>query len=140
MTGSKHVSIKELSQDKLEPTAADPWGDLPVCRTTYVLRDHVTPAVQYHLFYMNGDPTSRWEVVRGRLALPWVKYCYFAKVQVMLFAADPEGRMLRPESDPQTCDEVCAHFLRQALPEIVRFLPSADDVERLKRLKSGRAR
>jgi len=115
--------------DVTVPSAAPPWDAFAVYRTTYVMRDRATKTAQYFFFSINGKPTTHWQTVRGQLTLPWVKYCYFAKVQLAVFRLE-RGRLL-PERDLAECDGVCRDFLKFALPEILRFLPSAKDVERL---------
>ena len=116
------------------PTAPAPWDALTVYRTMYVQKNHKT--AQYYFFSVNGRPTADWKMVRGTLTLPWVKYCYFAKVQLGAFGVE-YGR-LRPEADAAKGDEVCQDFLNYALPAVLRFLPSAEDVESLG--KTGPAR
>jgi hypothetical protein len=110
------------------PAVPAPWNAFDVHRTTYVRQDRKT--AQYYFFSMNGEPTARWEMVRGRLTLPWVRYCYFAKVQLGAFKTG--YRRLVPETDPAECDRLCADFLKYGLPHMLRFLPSAGDVAKLK--------
>jgi len=82
---------------------------------------------------MNGIPTARWEVVRGKLMLFTVRYCYFAKIQIAVFKVGTyRGRVgLMNETDLNISDQACRDFLSHALPDILRFLPSADDVKKL---------
>ncbi len=127
--GAAIVLADSGPMDVSVPLAASPWDAFPVYRTTYVMRDKATKTAQYFFFSMNGKPTTRWQTVRGQLTLPWVKYCYFAKVQLAVFRLE-RGRLL-PERDLAGCDGICRDFLKFALPEILRFLPSAEDVKRL---------
>lgn len=110
------------------PAAPAPWDRMRVYRTIYEMPDHATRSATYYVFSMNGRPTPHWEEVRLHLTLPWVKYCYFAKIQLAVFRG-ARGKIV-PETDFARCDEVCQDFFRQVLPEILRFLPSARDVER----------
>ncbi len=109
------------------PTAPAPWDRIKVYRTTFAKRNLKT--CQYHFFSINGRPSEDWKAVRARLSLPWVRYCFFAKVQLGAFRISP-GR-LDPETDPEISGQVCQEFLGYALPTILRFLPTAEDVERL---------
>lgn len=113
------------------PTAPAPWDDFQIYRTAYAGKGNKT--AQYYFFSLNGKPTADWKMVRGRLSLPWVNYCYFAKVQLGAFRGG-YGK-LRPETDRDACDRISRDFLNYALPAVLRFLPSAQDVEKLE--KSG---
>ena len=106
------------------PGAPAPWDKIQVYRTAYVItrNDRTVRSAQYHFFSMNGIPTASRLAVRRHLTKPWVKYCYFAKVQ---FAIEP------PEPDLAAGDAVCREFLQAALPTILQYLPSAQDVEAL---------
>ena len=88
---------------------------------------------EYFVFSMNGVPTARWEVVRGKLMLFTVRYCYFAKIQVAVFKVGRyQGRVgLINETDLRASDQACRDFLEYALPEILKYLPSSDDVKKL---------
>ena len=109
------------------PSAAPPWDRFDIYRTAYEFSDRrggpSRRSAQYHVFSMNGRPTERWERVRGELTLPWVKYCYYAKIQ---------WATLRPEPDFAKNDAVCRDFISYALPVVLRFLPTTDDIEKLK--------
>jgi len=111
------------------PAAPEPWRRIAVYRTAYRVSASAFQGVsaQYHLFSMNGTPTCDRFAVRMRLGLPWVKYAYFAKIQVA---------PLRPEATLEQTDRVCLEFIRTVLPEVLKYLPSAADVRRLE--ASGR--
>jgi hypothetical protein len=118
----------DLAMTAVAPEWAGQWLKLKAYRTAYEVRaGSGMGACQYHLFSMNGLPTDRWEEVRINLAKPWLKYCYFAKVQVAVFSAQ-NGQPLRPEPDMAASDRACREFLDRALPVILRFLPSAGTV------------
>ncbi len=110
-----------------------PWEawhpGLKVERTAYLGKDPKTGkdvwAAQYHVFSMNGKPSHDWMAVRLEVGDLRNTYCYFAKIQLA-----PEGPGLQ---DRAASDAFCAKFLRQAMPEIVKFLPSAADVSRLEK-------
>jgi len=108
--------------------APGPWNKIKVHRTAYMITRNrrTVRSAQYHLFSMNGIPTASRIAVRRHLTKPWVKYCYFAKIQ---FAIEP------PEPDFAAGDAVCREFLQAALPTILQYLPSEQDVEAL--AKSG---
>jgi hypothetical protein len=95
------------------------WSKLGVFRTGYQTR--TGRYFQYHVFSMNGDPTASWETVRAKLTIPWVKYCYFAKIEVSAPI---------PDLPEQTCDEMCQRFLSYVLPVVLPYLPTRQDVER----------
>ncbi len=89
-------------------------------RERQVLSKHV----QYYTFSMNGRPESSWKVVRLNLTYPWVRYCYFAKIQ---FA--PEGEVL----DLDDTDKAAEEFTRCFLPGVLEVLPMPEDIEKLRR-------
>jgi hypothetical protein len=120
--------VEEARSGKLKVrlTAEDvpeAWREFEVYRTAYVDKNNVF-SVQYHVFSMNGEPTWDWKKVRGRLILPNMKYCYFAKIQVASLA---------PNQTVEQYDQECIKFLQAALPETLRILPSPEDVERLEK-------
>ncbi|MHC4715418.1 MAG: hypothetical protein ACYS5V_00460 [Planctomycetota bacterium] len=117
------------------PRANAPWKRFKIKRVAYALYDEdgnpirdrlgrPVKSAEYYVFSMNGNPTHDRLDVRRKLAWPLAKYCYYAKVQVA---------PLQPEPTLQKQDESCREFLRHAMPEVLRYLPSAKDVEALKR-------
>ena len=107
------------------PAAWKNWRDIKVYRTTYEVRNRdgaVTRASQYHIFSMNGEPTCRWEIVRWEMGALTLKYCYFAKIQIT---------SRKPEPDVEKSDAICREFIEYVLPEVLRFLASADDVKKM---------
>jgi len=110
------------------PTDQPEWRSVGVRRVAYAIRRpgaETLTSAQYYLFSMNGTPTSSRTKVRKDLMLPWNKYCYYAKIQVA---------MLRPQRDLRAGDDACREFLREAIAAALRFLPSAEDVEKLERI------
>jgi hypothetical protein len=116
----------EVSFPSLEP----PWDHIRVFRTAYeVNRRDVgsTKSAQYYFFSVNGRPAHDRLAVRGALADLRLKYCYFAKIQTATH---------EPVANMAASDAVCQDFLRYALPEVLRYLPSAAEVERLNTARS----
>jgi hypothetical protein len=111
------------------PTCDAPWDRIDMQRTGY--DKNGASLFTYYLFSMNGLPTDDYKTVRGKLTLPWVKYCFFAKIQATPLATD---------LSPDKGDEMVGRFLRHALPKVLALLPSAQDVEKLKQSDaSGKA-
>ncbi|HET6427537.1 MAG TPA: hypothetical protein VFJ30_03935 [Phycisphaerae bacterium] len=117
------------------PGAAAPWDRFEVRRIAYGLhgkdgrpildrRGEPIKSAEYYVFSMNGRPTCSRAEVRRKLAWPLNKYCYYAKVQIA---------PLQPEPTLAEQDAVCREFLRHAVPVVLGFLPSAQDVEALTR-------
>lgn len=82
-------------------------------------------SVDYFVFCLNGRPETSRLAVRGTLTLPWVPYCYFAKIQ---FAPRTEADI----SDVQEADKAAEDFVRHFLPEVLKGMPTPDDVDKLK--------
>jgi len=114
--------------DLPEPWARS-WKNIKIVRTLYETTDkntgQIVRGVEYHFFSMNGRPEHAWTTVRFKTGGLAVQYCYFAKVQ---FA--PSGVGL---DNPEACDAYCEQFLRQAMPSILKVLPTAGYVESLSR-------
>ena len=83
--------------------------------------------VQYYVFSLNGRPERRWETVRLHLSKPWVRHCFFAKIQ---FA--PLGAV----EDTKEAARKAEEFASIMLPTILRALPTEQDVEELDKLDS----
>ncbi len=73
----------------------------------------------YYIFSLNGKPENSWEQVRLTLAYPWIRRCYFAKIQF-----GPEGSV----SNMEDTDLAAEDFMNYFLPVILRALPSDVDV------------
>ena len=97
------------------------WREITLYRTAYTGRRGERSA-QYHVFSMNGEPTAQWLKIRYGLIKPWVRYCYFAKIQLA-----PS----KPDLSIEESDRLCRDFARAALPEVLKLLPTAADVEKL---------
>ncbi len=123
--GDQILSARSRVVSMTIPEAASPWRTFGVNRVAYARggdSGRGREMAEYYVFSMNGEPTADRYYVRGKLTLPWVKYCYYAKIQVA-----PK----LPETSLEKMDEACQDFLRCAMPEILRFLPSAEVVRRL---------
>ncbi len=120
------AGAKVLGSDSLEwsmGTASAPWPEkVPIRRTRYRTQSSGGERVSYYTFSLNGEPTNDWRVIRAHLAKPWVRYCYFAKVQVY-----PVGAI----SSMEAIDVAAKDLLQQSLPQLLKLLPSAADVESL---------
>jgi hypothetical protein len=101
------------------------WNKFDVCRTTFDKGGQ--RYYQYHVFSVNGRPTSEAFWVRLELSSPFLKYCYFAKVQIAPLPARGQGELSEAQSD-----ELCRRFLCSVLPAALRFLPTEQDVKKLK--------
>jgi hypothetical protein len=108
------------------PSARSGWdGEIEINRTRYeMLREGGLirePWSQYYIFSLNGNPESDWKVVRWELTKPWVRYCYFAKIQFLPINA---------VRDPIEGDQKAEDFLNVVLPRVLEVLPTQSDVDR----------
>ena len=102
--------------------AAPPW-DGPVAFKRALFAIGGKKFAQYYVFSLNGRPESSWEVVRARLSLsPWLRHCYFAKIQ---FASYGEV------TDPQRTEREAGEFVKHCLPSVLEMLPTGETVDRL---------
>ena len=76
----------------------------------------------YYLFSINGLPQHSREMVRLKLQNPFERYVYFAKI---------EFRSLAPVTTFEESDNAAREFASILLPEVLKVLPSAQDVRRL---------
>ncbi len=122
----------DVTLEGLPEAWAEQWTNIKIYRTPWEEvqnNGRTRNGVQDHIFFMNGEPEYRWTAVRWEMGKLTNKYCYFAKVQMAPSGyglTDEKGKMIQ-----SAYDALCAEFLRQAMPHIVRFLPSAADVRRL---------
>jgi hypothetical protein len=120
LAGSQSVTITI-------PKLPSPWDEpLNLRRTLYERQNPTTMSTneyaQYYVFSLNGRPESSWETVRLELAKPWVRHCYFAKIQFY-----PRGPVANTEQIDRAADEFMNHFL----PVVLKALPMPSDVEAL---------
>lgn len=120
------AGAKVLGSDSLEwnlGASAAPWPEkVPIRRTRYLTQASSGERVSYYTFSLNGKPENDWRMIRAYLAKPWVRYCYFAKIQIY-----PVGII----TSTAAVDAAAQDVLRQCLPELLKLLPSAADVEAL---------
>jgi len=109
------------------PSAPSGWDEsIKLRRVPYVVADPVSGVenrfVQYYTFSLNGRPEEDRNRVRLTLTYPWVKYCYFAKIE---FA--PRGVITNMDE----ADRAGEDFFKNYLPTVLRFLPMPDAIDRL---------
>ena len=117
------------------------WKKIDVYRTPWekTKKDgSIETGVQYHVFSVNGSPMAHWEQIRWDLGSPLLRYCYFAKIQIAAFEEKDRGGAkdgdTNEKHDLKTLkgnDAYCAEFLREAMPHILKVLPTVGDVRRL---------
>ena len=125
--GTRLISVKTIRFSI--PAARKPWDepiDFKVAR--YEVSDQrqmeTRQYVQYYVFSLNGEPEDSWEKVRVKLTNPFVRHCYFAKIQ---FA--PLGEVTDPEQAGKSAED----FLNTILPSALQVLPMPDDMQRLRK-------
>ena len=108
------------------PTVAAPWAqEVPFTRTMY-RRGEAYYAADYYTFSMNGTFGDSRLWVRWELLNPFIRHAYFAKIQfgpASVSQARPDGAAVA------AMDRAAEDFLRHALPEILKALPSSRDVQ-----------
>ena len=108
------------------PAGPKGWtGKVPFSRTLYLAkagRFGATKHLQYHTFSLNGRPEADWQMVRLKLQNPFERYGYFAKIQF-----GPRGPV-RSTAEPEQAAQA---FIQQALPEVLKTLPTPEDIERI---------
>jgi len=80
--------------------------------------------VEYYVFSLNGKPETRREKVRLELSYPWVRHCFFAKIQ---FAPTGRGGI----ASVAQADAKAEEFMTFFLPVALRMLPTESDISRL---------
>ena len=106
------------------PTARKPW-DKPLAfrRIDAERMDRYGSTHQlavYYTFSINGEPEDSWEQVRLTLSYPWIRHCYFAKIQF-----GPES----PVAATKELDVAAEDFLNYFLPIILQALPMPAEVK-----------
>ncbi|MHC4982483.1 MAG: hypothetical protein ACYTF6_04850 [Planctomycetota bacterium] len=111
-----------------------PWkGEVPFRRANFVGINPKTGllerGVEYYTFSLNGRPETSRNLVRLGLTYPWVRYCYFAKIQFAPMAhVEDLDRMNR------AAEEFAGFFL----PKILEALPMPEDIERLRAMEENK--
>jgi len=108
------------------PQAPNVWGSKPVS-FRYVEyrnrhRDVGNLNVQYYVYSLNGQPESSWKAVRLAMGSVFGKYAYFAKIQF---------HPLNDIRDAQEAKEATGQFVKYMLPEVLKYLPTQEDIKRL---------
>lgn len=109
------------------PAARSPWDvSIPFRRVRYEMSGKpgmsTSQHTEYYTFSMNGWPEQSWMLVRGKLADPRMKYCYFAKIQFR-----PIGQI----DDIAVTDARAQDFLNYMLPAVLMALPMPADIEKI---------
>jgi len=121
------AGLKNVVSDRLVvnlPGLPEGWAKaVPFSRTRATDKDG-RPRVEYYTFSMNGEFGVDRLWVRRRLINPFVRHAYFAKIQF-----SPLGG----SADFDEMDLSAEEFLRSALPEVLKALPSSRDVKALER-------
>jgi hypothetical protein len=111
------------------PTVPSPWkASIPFYRTVAVDGTTGRQTVEYYTFSMNGRWGDSRMWVRWELLNPFLRHAYFAKIQF--------SPMVGP-SDPAETDQAAEEFLRYALPEVLKALPSSADMQKLEESASA---
>ena len=108
------------------PEAPGSWGSEPVS-FRYVEygnrhRDVANLNVQYYVYSLNGKPESSWKAVRLAMGSVFGKYAYFAKIQF---------HPLNDIRNAKEAKEATAEFVEYMLPEVLKHLPTQEDIKRL---------
>jgi hypothetical protein len=103
------------------PQAPEGWArqGVPFHRTQYQMADGRKSAA-YYTFSMNGQFSDSSTWVRWELLNPFIRFAYFAKIQFSPAAGSSQG---------EETDRAAEDFMRLALPEVLKALPSAQDVK-----------
>ncbi len=118
--GGKTVPLSVPPSAWEEDAPGVKWRDaVPWRRADFVNRTG-GKVVEFYTFGLNAKPEADWKMVRLRLTAPWLKYCYFAKIQF-----SPLGEV----ADFDQANALAEDFAACALPEILKALPSAEAIE-----------
>ncbi len=108
------------------PGGPRPWDRLTFNRVGYEVSHRmglqISRYAQYYVFSLNGRPEGSWKRVRLELTKPWVRHCYFAKVQVA-----PTGEI----TDFDRADEAVEDFLATVMPAVAAMFPTPADIRTL---------
>jgi len=123
--GAKGIKSKQVTIHA--PGAPKPWdGEINLQQTQYSVQSPgtfvTTARADYYIFSLNGMPEDSWEMVRLKLNYPWLRHCYFAKIQFT---------PLNGISDSAEAQREVEDFAAYFLPSVLRMLPMPPDVERL---------
>lgn len=103
-------------------------GRIAYNRTRYVRQDPLTfredRKAQFYIFSLNGKPEADWEMVRGKLTLPFGKYAYFAKIQFAPMDSIDDEELIIEETEK---------FVKSFLPHVVKTFAMPQDIKRLEK-------
>ncbi len=99
-----------------------PWDQPLVWRRVDYEDGRRSRLVRFHLFSVNGEPTSDRLRVRGTLSQLGEKYCYFAQIQFGPCSAVSEREEIRSHAQ---------EFARHFLPAVLKNLPMRPDIEKM---------
>ena len=103
------------------PEVPSSWSNSIQCkRTIYSRPGQIGKRVDYYTFCYNGKPMADWKMVRAKVANPFERYSYFAKVQFTAW---------NKVDNEEQADKAAEEFLSYALPAILRTLPTENDVK-----------
>jgi hypothetical protein len=108
------------------PAEWQSWKDVLIRQASFVRtgRDgKEMEATVFYVFSVNCEPVRDRLEVRGILANPWTKYCYYAKIELTVI-----GNAL-PAVEEQAKE--CEAFLAAAAPTLLKHFPSAEDIRQL---------
>lgn len=109
------------------PGLAVDGGDAPIISAKYVRMSHPQQPENkdicvVYVFCVNGDFLNDREWARIRLAMPWNRAVYFAKIECVTRV---------PRGDLDAALETCKTFMARVIPELIRtHFPTADDIAR----------
>ena len=87
------------------------------------LRKTTGRMAQFYTLSYNGQPESNWKVIRTGIKSPFSEpHAYFAKIQF-----EP----LRPVASEKDLDEAAGDFIKHFLPEVLKFMPTSEDVKNM---------
>lgn len=107
------------------PPGWEDWQDVEIRRSAFLHRlaeGGERHDVVYYVFNVNGKHTSDRLGVRKELANPFVRYCYYAKIEL-----SPMGAALTPEAG----DEVCRKFFTAMGPKILALMAPKEQLDKL---------
>jgi len=117
----------------------EPWGTTPLAvhRALFLWTDKRTMSAnkfaQYYIFSLNGMPENNPYVVRLKLASPFVRHAYFAKVQFApaWIVQRTDRGLTRIVPDPAEADPAAKDFMKHFMPHVLKILPTSQDVAKL---------
>ncbi len=118
--------LSERAVEMSVPGLREPWDEFDVWRVEYEFNRQGgrLKRADYYVFNCNGGPQTDRLIVRGLLAYSLQKHNFFAKIQFS--PAGYAGIGSIPEAD-----EAARTFLRAVLPDVLKMLPTSEDIRGL---------